>query len=243
MTLKSHQDEMRFFNGVSNWWDVAGDMAPLHKMNEARLQFITATLKKNFSITAKNEPLSSLRILDVGCGGGLVCEPLKRLGADVSGIDANETSIAAAKEHAQAMGLDIKYQLGKVEDLPEDQLFDAVIALEVIEHVDNPGIFVANCLKNLKPDGVLILSTMNRTKLSYIGGIFLAERVLKWLPKGAHDWYKFLKPSEIREFLNENKAEVMDLSGITYTPLTGSWRLSKQLTINYILSAKKNINL
>jgi 2-polyprenyl-6-hydroxyphenyl methylase/3-demethylubiquinone-9 3-methyltransferase len=240
MKLKSHQEEMIFFHKISNWWHEKGEMAPLHQMNQTRLEFITREIQKHFCLTAGQGFLKGKKVLDVGCGGGLICEPLARLGAQVHGIDANSNSIEAARVHADAMNLEITYELGVLENISETKKYDLVLALEVVEHVDNPKDFIASCLQKLVPGGLFIISTLNRTYKSYLGAIFLAESVLKWLPKGAHDWYKFLKPSEIRSFLNLNGAEVITLSGISYNILQNTWGLKENFDMNFILSAKQN---
>lgn len=239
MKPKTHQEEMIFFNQISNWWDESGPMAPLHRMNSTRLSFILEELKQQFQCTEGRDFLTGRSVLDVGCGAGLICEPLARLGSRVQGVDANEASFSAAQQHAEAMELPISYRLGLVEDLPPGQTFDVVLALEVIEHVEHPETFVKACLDRLNPGGLFILSTLNRTRLSYWGGIFFAERIAKWLPKGTHDWYKFLKPSEIRQFLNINGAEVKTMSGISYSLLNKEWDLTRNYDMNFILSAQK----
>lgn len=239
MKPKTHQEEMIFFNQISNWWDESGPMAPLHRMNSTRLSFILEEIKKQFDCVEGRDFLSGRSVLDVGCGAGLVCEPLARLGARVQGIDANETSLSAAQQHAAAMDLSISYQLGLVEDVPPEHKFDVVLALEVVEHVDHPEAFVKACLDRLNPGGIFILSTLNRTKLAYWGAVFFAERVVKWVPEGTHDWHKFLRPSEIRQFLNTSGAEVKTMSGLSYNLFTKEWGLTNTYDMNFILSAQK----
>ena len=240
MKHKTNDEEISFFNSISNWWGKNSDMLPLHQMNEARLLFIRETLeKKNGIPLAPQRLLENQTVLDVGCGGGLVAEPLARLGACVTGLDASHASIEAARRHAAAMNLDIRYVQGTLEALSDDEQFDVVFALEIVEHVENPAEFISNCLARVKPGGLLFLSTMNRTRQAYWGGILFAERVLKWLPKGAHDWYKFLKPSEVRRFIDLEGASIIALSGINFNPWQGTWSLSEGMKINYILAAQK----
>ncbi len=178
-------------------------------------------------------PLKNLKILDIGCGGGLLSEPLARLGALVTGIDASPIAITTAQNHAKENGLHIDYQCTTVEKFQSDQ-FDAILALEIIEHVEAPSLFIQNCARLLKPNGLLFFSTLNRTWKSYLGAIVGAEYLLKWVPVGTHDWNKFKEPSELAHLLRDNGLQFIDLKGMSYHPLSQEWSLIPSLEINYI---------
>jgi 2-polyprenyl-6-hydroxyphenyl methylase / 3-demethylubiquinone-9 3-methyltransferase len=210
------------------WWDEAGAFKPLHQFNPARLAWISE------QIIQQHGKIEGLSILDVGCGGGLVCEPLARLGANVTGIDAASQNIEAAKIHAATSGLAINYQVAAAESITTT--FDVVLALEIIEHVDDVPLFCASLQKLVKPEGLLIVATLNRTAKSFALAIVGAEYVLRWLPRGTHDWRKFLKPSEIIAHLPA--MQVSASTGMVYNPLKGSWRASPDMGSNYMLAFK-----
>lgn len=208
-----------------SWWDEGGAFAPLHALNYVRLQFIRQYLPQTAGFT----------VLDVGCGGGLVCEPLARLGGCVTGIDASSSAICAAQKHAKQMGLDIDY---RVENSPiEGETYDVVCALEVVEHVDAPDVFVQKLISAVKPGGVLFLSTINRTWCSWLKAIVAAEYVLGWVPKGTHQWQAFLTPGEVAEMLRPMRWHA--LKGISYA--WGQWSLSDKLDTNYIGCILRNV--
>lgn len=226
---------------AEEWWDPAGSFRPLHQLNPVRLRYIRDRVAAHFGRDAMAErPLAGLTILDVGCGGGLLCEPLTRLGAEVSGIDADESTIRVAQLHAAQAGLDIDYRHVAAEDLAEaGQSFDAVLTMEVVEHVaDLPG-FIGTCASLIKPGGALVLATLNRTPKAFLLAIVGAEYVLRWLPRGTHDWRKFVRPSELATMLRRRGLDIDDLSGVEYNPLTGSWRLGHDLDVNYMAFAPK----
>lgn len=236
----------RFAAIADSWWDPDGKFRPLHKLNPVRVEFVRDRLAAHFG----RDPLAKgglakgclegLRILDVGCGGGLLCEPLARLGATVVGIDATEQSIDIARAHAEQSGLDIDYRHGAVEELvAAGEPFDAVLCLEVVEHVAEPGPFVADCCALARPGGALVLSTLNRTAKAFAFGIVGAEYVLRWLPRGTHQWRKFLRPSELSRFLRQGGGHVEEISGVSYDVLTDSWRLGRDLSVNYMVFATK----
>ncbi|MEQ8654043.1 MAG: bifunctional 2-polyprenyl-6-hydroxyphenol methylase/3-demethylubiquinol 3-O-methyltransferase UbiG [Kiloniellales bacterium] len=236
-------EEVEKFDALAeDWWDPAGPMAPLHRQGPARLTFLREALlplsKKGPSSLV---PLSGLQVLDLGCGAGLVSEPLSRLGAKVTAIDASEHAIAAAKAHAIESGLKIDYRNCSAETLLEEgKRFDAVVSLEVIEHVPDPGAFVDMIAALVRPDGVVALSTLNRTAKSFALAIVGAEYVLRWLPRGTHSWRRFLKPSEVGRMLRHSGLSVTAAKGIVYNPLDQGWRLSQRdLDVNYILAARK----
>jgi 2-polyprenyl-6-hydroxyphenyl methylase/3-demethylubiquinone-9 3-methyltransferase len=229
----------RFEAIAAEWWDAAGKFAPLHRFNPTRLMFLREALVRHFERDPRApRPLEGLTILDVGCGGGLVAEPMARLGAAVTGIDAGAVTIAAAKSHARTMGLPIDYRVATVEDLEaEGARFDAVLALEVIEHVAQPDAFVAACARMLKPRGAVAVATLNRTARSFLLAIVGAEYVLRWLPLGTHDWTRFIRPSELDGMLTTAGLGVIVRTGVTYNPLRDRWSLSADTGVNYMVLA------
>jgi len=239
-TIDRHEID-RFNALAESWWDVEGDFRPLHMFNPVRLAYIGNKIATHFGRNADDpKPLAGLNLLDVGCGGGLICEPMVRLGANVTGIDAGEKNIHVAAAHAQSNGLSIDYRQTSVEALAEGkERFDVILNMEVIEHVADRDLFIRSCCSLLKPDGVMILATLNRTAKSFALAIVGAEYILRWLPPGTHQWDKFVKPSEIAAALRENGFEVADITGAVYNPLTGSWRLSHDVGVNYMVLATR----
>lgn len=238
----------RFSRIADEWWDENGKFAPLHRMNPARIGFIRDRVAArhgrdplDFATDGKG-PLRDLALLDIGCGGGLVCEPMTRLGARVTGIDASERNIAVARLHAERMGLDIDYRATTAEALRgQGARYDVVLALEVVEHVADADLFLACCAELVKPGGLLILSTLNRTAKAFALAIVGAEYIMRWLPRGSHDWRKFLKPSEVARFLRAAGLSVEELAGIVYSPITGRWRIdAHDLDVDYVLVAAKS---
>lgn len=243
-TKKSYDDDeiARFDQLARNWWDENGPMRPLHQMNPTRLSFIRQHIDHFCNRKQHGQrALKKLSVLDIGCGGGILSEPLARLGANVSAIDLSNELIEIAKQHAIKTGLSINYQCVDAYDLlKKRKRFDIITALEVIEHVPNPEEFIKTATELLKPGGILFLSTLNRTPASYLTAIIGAEYVLRWLPKGTHQWQKFIKPSEIADFLGSANFKIYDLTGITYNPLNQAFALNpNRLNVNYILCAVK----
>ncbi len=228
-----------FTKDAPDWWNEDGKFKPLHALNPTRLEFITGQIAAHFKIKpTKSLPLSGLDILDVGCGGGLTSEPLARLGGNITGLDADPIAIDVARDHAAQSGLKISYRNEPVENLARRKdRFDAVLALEIIEHVDNVELFVKSLRHVLKPGGVLILSTLNRTIKSYAQAIVIAEDILGWVTPGTHDWNKFIMPSELAEILNRNNLKIRAQNGISFNPIGRNWKLSGDLGVNYIVSA------
>lgn len=231
---------------ASEWWDERGKFAPLHRMNPTRLAYIRERIETHFGkLTGQSgasaTPLENLALVDIGCGGGLICEPLARLGATVTGIDAAPENIAVAQAHAQSMDLAVDYRATTAEELAASgAAFDVVLALEIIEHVADVALFLDALTALVKPGGLLILSTLNRTVRSYATAIIGAEYLLRWLPCGTHDWQKFLKPSEIAEPLRRRGFAVDPAMGLTYSPLSGRFALNPQdLAVNYLIAAQK----
>ena len=235
-TIDPH-DVARFSAIADEWWDPQGKFKPLHRFNPIRLQYIRDQICNKFNRDPRSlSPFKGLSLLDVGCGGGLISEPLARMGADVTGIDASERNVGVAQAHANQNGLEIDYRTATVEDLiSTGETFDAVISLEVIEHVADVDLFFDGCTALMSENGVIFLATLNRTLKSYAFGIIGAEYVLRWLPRGTHNWKKFIRPSEIAQGLRRNRVSVEDITGMTLNPLTGEWRVSGDVSINYIL--------
>ncbi len=231
----------RFSALAETWWDPRGSMAPLHRLNPARLVFLRETLAEHFGRDAKSlRPFSGLRILDIGCGGGLISEPLARLGAAVTGIDAAEANIAVARAHARGADLEIDYRQASAEELAANGgRFDAVLALEVVEHVADVDALLRAVATLVRPGGAFIGSTLNRTAKSLLFGIVGAEYVLGWLPRGTHRWDRFLRPSEFAAGLRHQGLQVREIRGLVYDLLAREWRLGRDLDVNYLIYAAR----
>ena len=235
-------DVARFSAMADGWWDANGKFAPLHKFNPVRLDFIREQALARFGRDAKaRAPFEGLSLLDIGCGGGLLCEPMRRLGFTVSGVDASARNIDVAGAHAEAMGLVIDYRCSTAEALlDEDQSrFDLVLNMEVVEHVAEPGQYLRDCAQLLRPGGLMIVATLNRTLKSLALAKIGAEYVLRWLPPETHDWRKFLKPDEIRAFLESEPVAVDGPFGVAFNPLSGRWARSGDADINYMMTVTR----
>ena len=231
----------KFSAMAAEWWNPKGKFGVLHVFNPVRLQFIkeqvTARLARD---PLEREPLKGLRFLDIGCGGGLLTEPMSRLGASITGVDPSERNIKTASVHAQEMGLDIDYRVGTAEDLAAaGEQFDVILSMEVIEHVADPVAFTRTCASMLKPGGLMFVATLNRTLKSFGLAIVGAEYVLGWLPKGTHQWEKFITPAELKGWLADNGLTVKEELGVTYSPFTRAWKVSRDMDVNYMLVAQK----
>ena len=240
---KNQTDDQREINKfsemASEWWDPNGKFAPLHKFNPTRQEYLVNQIKNHFSILSKgSNPFKKLTLLDVGCGGGLVAEPMTRLGAKVTGIDASEKNINVAKFHAEQMNLKINYICSTPEKL--NQKFDVVLCLEIIEHVADVDFFIKTCAKLLKKNGIIFFATLNRTAKSFLFAIVGAEYILNWLPKGTHDWNKFLKPDEIISNALKYKLDPYETVGFKFNIILRDWQKSKDTDVNYAVSFKKN---
>jgi len=236
-------DVARFSAQAAEWWDARGPFAPLHKFNPARLAFVRDRAAERFARDPKTrEPFAGLTLLDIGCGGGLIAEPMRRLGFDVTAVDASAENIGTARAHAAEQGLDIGYRAATVEQLEAEGAgpFDVVLTLEVIEHVADPEAFIRACARLVKPGGVMIVATLNRTLKALALGKVAAEYVLRWVPAGTHDWRQFLKPDEIRSMLAQEPVAVTGPFGLAYNPLTDRWRESADADINYMMIATRD---
>ena len=237
------KEVLKFEALATEWWDQEGKFKPLHMLNPCRLTFITEHLSMYLSkdLLSENKPLKGLRVLDIGCGGGLLCEPMARLGAEVLGIDVVEKNIKVASIHAKQTGLNIDYRYISVENLEKEKnKYDVVLNMEVIEHVDHPEEFISTCSKLLKKDGLMFCSTINRNLKSYMFAILGAEYVMNWLPKGTHNWEKFIKPFELKRMFINHRLTVLDTRGFVFNPVSWSWLLSSNdFSVNYAICAKK----
>jgi len=236
-----NKKEIDKFDALSQeWWDVNGKFKPLHQFNPVRLELIINYIKNYFSINNNTNNLKGVKILDVGCGGGLISEPLARLGADITGIDASEKNIQAAKIHAKKNNIKINYIHGSPEQLNLKENFDVLLNLEIVEHVDNIELFLNSCRNLLKNNGIMFTATLNRTFSSFIKAIVGAEYVLRWLPVGTHDWNKFLKPEELEKMLETLEFSLLELKGLNFSILTNKWFISNKTDVNYMMISKKN---
>jgi len=233
------EKEVQKFSKLSeDWWNEKGKFKPLHEFNPVRLKYIIREIKKHFKINPdQNLPFKNLSIIDIGCGGGLVTEPMSRLGAKITGIDASTNNIEAAKLHAKKMNLNIDYNVNTPENIKSR--YDVILCLEIIEHVNDVNLFIKSCEKILKKNGIIFFATLNRTIKSFVYAIIGAEYVLNWLPKGTHNWNKFLKPSEVILICNKLKLILIEKSGFSYSLVKRKWKKSKSLSINYIQVFKK----
>ena len=239
-TINTEEVE-KFSRMAEEWWDPKGKFKPIHKFNPVRLSYIREYALSHFGKDgAVRRPLEGLRVLDIGCGGGLLCEPLARLGATVVGADAAERNIAVAKLHATQSGLQIDYRATTSEALAAaSEKFDIVLNMEVVEHVDNVPLYMKSCADLVAPGGLIFTATINRTLRALGLAIFGAEYVLRWLPRGTHSYEKFLTPDEIRALLTRNGLKVTDQTGVVYHPLADDWRMSPDMGVNYMVLAEK----
>ena len=231
----------RFTALAAEWWDPHGKMAPLHKLNPVRLGFIRDQAVARFGRDSKRlDCLAGLRILDIGCGGGVLSEPLARLGAVVVGADPSATNIAAAQQHATEAELTIDYRCGSAEGLADaGERFDLVLAMEVVEHVADVALFVQRCAEMVKPGGLMIAATLNRTLKSFALAIVGAEYILRWLPRGTHQWDKFVTPNELEIAMEQGGLRAIEERGVIYNFLADRWQLSSDTDVNYMLVAEK----
>ena len=242
MTTTINKEEIQKFSKLADeWWDVNGKFKPLHMFNPIRIEYITDKIKQHFKINADNlNYLKGLNILDIGCGGGLISEPMARLGGRVTGIDASEKNIKVAKIHAKKNELKINYLNKSPEELENKDKFDIILNLEIVEHVDNVGLYIESCYNLLKKDGLMFTATLNRSFMSYLKAIIVAEYIMRWLQIGTHDWNKFLKPEELEKQLQDKKFSIVEIKGLEFNPLLNKWKKSNNLSVNYIIASSKS---
>jgi len=231
----------KFSKLARDWWNPNGKFRPLHLFNPTRIKFIKEKLISHFKRNPDHEyPLKKLKILDIGCGGGLLCEPLSRLGGNITGIDASNNNIEVAKLHSKEMNLDIKYICCSPEKLNLENEFDVILNMEVIEHVENVNLFIKNCSRLIRKNGIMFVATINKNLKSYIFAILGAEYVLRWLPIGTHDWEKFLSPKELKVIADRNDFSSDQTVGMKFNLLSKKWYISKDASVNYISTYLKN---
>jgi 2-polyprenyl-6-hydroxyphenyl methylase/3-demethylubiquinone-9 3-methyltransferase len=229
----------KFSRLSAQWWDPTGKMAPLHKINPHRVAFIRDAACRKFDRNPKSlSSLNGLRMIDIGCGAGLLCEPFTRLGAQVIGVDPSATNIAAAKLHAEKSQLLIDYRNTTIEEIDVRERFDIVLAMEVIEHVTDVGAFLSRCAAMMKPTGIMVVATLNRNWKSFALAIVGAEYVMRWLPRGTHQWDKFVTPEELTRYLQKSRLAVTEQAGLVYNPLADKWNLSADMDVNYMMVAE-----
>jgi 2-polyprenyl-6-hydroxyphenyl methylase/3-demethylubiquinone-9 3-methyltransferase len=229
----------KFSKLASEWWNPNGKFKPLHKFNPVRLGYIKSSINKIFNNNDKNTSLNKIKILDIGCGGGLLCEPLSKLGAKVVGIDASEKNIKIAKIHAKKSGLKINYYCASPENFIYKEKFDVILNMEIVEHVQDVNLFLKESSKFLKKDGIMFIATLNKTLKSYIFAILGAEYILRWLPIGTHDWNMFVKPDELIKICKQNSLVLDETFGVKYNIISNEWSLSSDDDVNYMARFKK----
>ena len=224
----------KFSKMATEWWSPEGKFKPLHKFNPIRIKYIKENIISSFKLKKNNKPLEKINILDIGCGGGLLSEPMTRLGAKVTGIDASYKNIQIAKLHAKKSKLNINYLCSSPEKIKVKKKFDVILNMEIIEHVEDINFCIKSCSKLLKKDGLMFVATLNKTLKSYVFAIIGAEYVLKWLPIGTHDWEKFVKPEDLNEILNKNNLKLDKLNGMHFNMIKDEWSISGDTSVNYI---------
>ena len=241
MTTVNKEEIQKFSAIAEEWWNVNGKFKPLHMFNPIRIEYILETTKDHFNIKDNfNEPLKNLRVLDIGCGGGLMSEPITRLGGKVTGIDASEKNIKVAQLHAEKNNLKINYLNTSPEKFVESEKFDVILNLEIVEHVENVDLYFESCAKLLKKNGLMFTATLNRTFISFLKAIIGVEYILRWLPIGTHDWNKFLKPQEIEKKISNLSFSTKEIKGLEFNPINQKWKRSDNLSVNYIITSIKN---
>ena len=240
-TSTINKKEIEKFSKVAEeWWDPFGKFKPLHKFNPIRISYIKDHIINSFKINNKEKPLENVKILDIGCGGGLLSEPMCRLGADVVGIDASEKNINIAKLHAEKNNLKINYICSSPENLKVNTKFDVILNMEIVEHVEDISLFLSSCSKLLRKNGIMFVATLNKTLKSYVFAIIGAEYILRWLPIGTHEWEKFVKPDDLEKILEKNNCKLEKLDGMSFNILKDVWKIDKDKSVNYIATFKKN---
>ena len=230
----------KFSRMAEEWWNPQGKFKPLHKFNPVRIKYIKENIIKSMNIRNRLQPLSKIKILDIGCGGGLLSEPMSRLGAEVTGIDASSKNISIAKIHAKKNNLKIKYICTSPEKLKSSKKFDVILNMEIIEHVENVNFFLKSCSKHLRRNGLMFVATLNKTLKSYVFAIIGAEYILRWLPIGTHEWEKFVEPKDLVSSLKKINFSLENLDGVKFDILRDKWKLSNDKSVNYIAKFVKN---
>ena len=230
----------KFSRMAEEWWNPQGKFKPLHKFNPVRIKYIKENIIKSMNIRNKLQPLSKIKILDIGCGGGLLSEPMSRLGAEVTGIDASSKNISIAKIHAKKNNLKINYICTSPEKLKSSKKFDVILNMEIIEHVENVNFFLKSCSKHLRKNGLMFVATLNKTLKSYVFAIIGAEYILRWLPIGTHEWEKFVEPKDLVSSLKKINFSLENLDGVKFDILRDKWKLSNDKSVNYIAKFVKN---
>jgi len=240
MSSVNKKEIEKFSKMASEWWDPKGKFKPLHKFNPIRIRYIKENIISNFKLKNKIKALGGVNILDIGCGGGLLSEPMQRLGANVTGIDASIKNIKIAKLHAKKNKLKINYLCTSPEKLKINKKFDVILNMEIVEHVEDIQFFLESCSKLLKKNGIMFVATINKTLKSYMFAIIGAEYVLRWLPIGTHEWEKFVNPEDLKNILKKNNLTLSRLDGMNFNIIKDEWKISKDLSINYIAKFIKN---
>jgi len=240
MTSVNKKEIDKFSKMANEWWDPEGKFKPLHKFNPTRIKYIKENIINNFKLKNKPRPLSGINILDIGCGGGLLSEPMSRMGANVTGIDASDKNIKIAKLHSKKNKLKINYLCSSPEKLKIKKKFDVILNMEIVEHVEDIDFFLKSCSKLLKKNGLMFVATINKTLKSYLFAIVGAEYVLRWLPIGTHEWEKFVKPEDLKKILMKYDLSLNKLEGMNFNIIKDEWSISKDLSVNYIAKFIKN---
>ena len=240
MTSVNKKEIDKFSKMANEWWDPEGKFKPLHKFNPTRIKYIKENIINNFKLKNKLRPLSGINILDIGCGGGLLSEPMSRMGANVTGIDASDKNIKIAKLHSKKNKLKINYLCSSPEKLKITKKFDVILNMEIVEHVEDIDFFLKSCSKLLKKNGLMFVATINKTLKSYIFAIIGAEYVLRWLPIGTHEWEKFVKPEDLKKILMKYDLSLSKLEGMNFNIIKDEWSISRDLSVNYIAKFIKN---
>ena len=240
MTSVNKKEIDKFSKMADEWWDPEGKFKPLHKFNPTRIKYIKENIINNFKLKNKSKPLSGIKILDIGCGGGLLSEPMSRMGANVTGIDASDKNIKIAKLHSKKNKLKINYLCSSPEKLKIEKKFDVILNMEIVEHVEDIDFFLKSCSKLLKKNGLMFVATINKTLKSYVFAIVGAEYVLRWLPIGTHEWEKFVKPEDLKKILMKYDLSLNKLEGMNFNIIKDEWSISRDLSVNYIAKFIKN---
>ncbi len=236
-----NKEEIEKFSKIAEeWWNPKGKFKPLHKFNPIRISYLKENIIETFKLANKKTPLKNVKILDIGCGGGLLSEPMCRLGASVTGIDASKKNIDVAKLHSKKNNLKINYFCSSPEKFKTKDKFDVILNMEIVEHVEDINFFLKSCTNLLKKNGIMFVATLNKTLKSYIFAIVGAEYILRWLPIGTHEWEKFVKPNELISILKKNNLKLDKIDGMVFNMLTNRWKVDKDKSVNYIAKFIKN---